>query len=243
MSSARKKERVFRFKQFSVCHEKSGMKVGTDGVLLGAWADITEAKEILDIGTGTGLIALMLAQRSLNTVSIDAIEIDETAANEAKVNVQESPWSKKINVIHSAIQDFATNKYYDLIISNPPYFIDSYKPTEEKRETARHTYSLDFNDLLLSSQRLLGEKGKLNIILPVVEGEIFQKTAEQFNFYLHRQWVFKSRSHKPAERLLLEFSKTKIPGSIDTGEIVLHGDGEEWSETYKQLTKDFYLKI
>jgi tRNA1Val (adenine37-N6)-methyltransferase len=240
--SRRKRERVFRFKQFSIRHEKSGMKVGTDGVLLGAWADVSGAKHILEVGSGSGVIALMLAQRSQADSQIDAVEIDKVAFEEAGENIKASPWSEKISVFHSAIQDFEKEINYDLIISNPPYFLNSYKPPDAKRLAARHTENLSFEDLLAAAEKFLTPTGRLDVILPTTEGEQFITLANSKNFLLTRKWTFRTRLEKPVERYLLEFSKhTSKP--VDIGEIKLYSQGEEWSEEYSQLTRDFYLKI
>jgi tRNA1Val (adenine37-N6)-methyltransferase len=240
--SRRKRERVFHFKQFSIKHEKSGMKVGTDGVLLGAWANVNGAKHILDIGTGSGVIALMLAQRTPDDSQIDAVEIDPLAFEEAHENFKTSPWSEKILAHHIAIQQFTKKSKYDLIISNPPYFQNSYKPPDEKRVAARHTENLSFEDLLAATGKLISPTGRLNVILPVSEGEHFVSLAASKNFSLTRKWAFRTRAEKPTERYLLEFSRHSVK-SVDTGEIKLYDQGENWSEDYKYLTRDFYLKI
>ena len=236
----RKKDNQFHFKQFSVRHDRSGMKVGTDGTLLGAWTNVTNAKHILDIGAGTGLIALMLAQRSVSA-KIEAIEIDANAIADARENFSKSPWKDRLTLYHTRIQEFKSAEKFDLVVSNPPYFIGSYKPPDEKRITARHTESLTFQDLIHASKYLLAEEGKLNIVLPLVEGNHFIELAARVGFNLSRKWAFRSRVEKPVERLLLEFTrKTEVP---EEGEIVLYSSGEEWSDNYKALTREFYLKL
>jgi tRNA1Val (adenine37-N6)-methyltransferase len=231
----------FRFKQFTIKQSRSTHKVGTDGVLLGAWSDIQGADRILDIGTGTGLIALMLAQRTPQTVLIDAVEIDKDDAQQARENVQNSPWPSKINVLHNPVQEFNPDYRYDLIVTNPPYFINSWLPPEKKRGQARHTQELSFEDLLLSVKRLLKKSGKLSIILPLQEGMQFIQQAHFHQLYCIRQLAFRSRSQKPVERLLLEFGEN--PQSIQKEELILHGDRDTWSEEYQDLTRNFYLKI
>jgi tRNA1Val (adenine37-N6)-methyltransferase len=240
MSYPQKKERIFRFKQFSVRHERSGMKVGTDGVLLGAWVDVTHAQQFLDIGTGSGVIALMLAQRTDPAAMIDAVELDTLAYEEACENFNASPWKEKINPYLSSIQNFATIKKYDLIISNPPYFQNSFKPPAAQREVARHTGSLTFADLITAAEKLLRPTGRLNVILPNAEGLQFETLALEHGFYCTRKWTFKTRKEKPIERWLLEFSWQSKP--TDSGEILLYSAGENWSEGYKALTGEFYLK-
>lgn len=237
---SRKKDNQFHFKQFSVRHDRSGMKVGTDGTLLGAWTNVTNTKNILDIGTGTGLIALMLAQRSVDA-KIEAIEIDANAIADANENFSKSPWKDRLTLHHTRIQDFNSSEKFDLIVSNPPYFIGSFKPPEEKRITARHAESLTFQELIDASKHLLTEEGKLNIVLPLVEGNHFIELAEQTGFTISRKWTFRSRPEKPIERLLLEFTRKRQ--APQQGEILLYSSGEEWSDAYKTLTREFYLKL
>jgi tRNA1Val (adenine37-N6)-methyltransferase len=219
------------------------MKVGTDGVLLGAWANVSNATRILDIGTGTGVIALILAQRTNSEVHIDAVEIDAEALADAKENIQASPWHVRLTVYCIAIQDFNTDHQFDHILTNPPYFIGSYKPPDNQRVVARHNDTLSFADIISTANRLLTPNGRLSIILPYTEGLTFMQTALEAGFHCTRQWNFKSRQEKPIERWLLEFSKGKR--ATETGELVLYkfSKGEEWSETYALLTRDFYLKL
>jgi tRNA1Val (adenine37-N6)-methyltransferase len=233
----------FQFKQFVIHHDKATMKVGTDGVLLGAWINLGAAKNILDIGTGSGVIALMLAQRTSSDILIDAVEIEIHNAAQAKENVQQSPWKNKVEVYHAAIQEFHPQKKYDLIVSNPPYFINSYQPPDEKRTTARHTVVLSFMDLIKAVIKLMSETGRFNVVLPFQEGMAFITLALQNNLHCTRKWRFRSRKEKPVERLLLEFSYQK--DHMEENEIILYlnPSGEAWSEPYKELTRDFYLKI
>ena len=232
----------FHFKQFSVAHDKSTHKIGTDGVLLGAWVDVKNAGQILDVGTGTGVIALMLAQRSSDHTAIDAVEIEKEDADQAMENVQHSPWPQKIKVHHTSLQEFSQgNKKYDLIVSNPPYFINSWLPPEKKRSQARHTHELSFDDLLQCSERLLNEHGRLAVILPYQEAIQFIALAKQHRLFPARQLSFRSRQHKPVERLVLEFTRHNVKPAEE--ELILHGETNEWSDDYCRLTRGFYLKI
>jgi tRNA1Val (adenine37-N6)-methyltransferase len=231
----------FRFKQFTIRQQQSTHKVGTDGVLLGAWADVSHVTRILDIGTGTGLIALMLAQRTPTTVFIDAAEIEKADADQATENVQQSPWPSKIKIHHTSIQDFHPGHHYDLIVSNPPFFINSWLPPEKKRAQARHADQLSFDDLLHAVKRLLNPEGKFAVILPFDEAQRFIERAHFGHLYCIRQLAFRSRSQKPIERLLLEFGGTIQP--VLREELILHAEGDAWSEAYCQLTRGFYLKI
>jgi len=241
MSSPRKKNTLFHFKQFSVRHDRSGMKVGTDGVLLGAWTDVKDAKRILDIGTGTGVIALMMAQRTESDVKISAVEIDLDASADAAENFTSSPWKNRLSLHAGSIQEYQAVEKFDLIVSNPPYFQNSYKPPDSKREAARHTENLSFNNLLHAVNSLLLPTGRFSVILPYTEGLSFIELANQTGYFCTRKWSFKGRIHKPIERWLLEFStQEKLTYN---GEIVLHDTGEEWSDAYKKITQEFYLKL
>lgn len=222
-------------------HQRSTMKVGTDAVLLGAWVNIHQAMHILDIGTGNGTIALMLAQRSGELAEIDAVEIEETDALQAGKNFSDSPWAQKIHLRHSSIQNFFPEKKYDLIVSNPPYFNNSQSPPDSKRYLARHTISLTYQDLINSVIRLLTEDGRFNVILPFTEGLQFIELAAKSMLHCRRKYSFRTRAEKKIERWLLEFSREK--SVLETGEITLYKDGEVWSDVYVALTRDFYLKL
>lgn len=230
----------FHFKQFSVRHDRSTMKVGTDGVLLGAWVDVSNCKRILDIGTGSGVIALMLAQRTTSDVVIDGVEVEKEDADQANENVLHSPWPRRIEIHCTPIQHFHSDELYDLIVSNPPYFNNSAKPPNEKRIQARHTTSLPYEVLLKQSVSLLRREGRLAVILPYSEGIQFETLASGVALSCTRKAVFRTRRGKPVERLLMEFSKTAK--SLVEHEILLYNDGLEWSDDYIRLTRDFYLK-
>lgn len=232
---------MFRFKQFTIHDDQCAMKVGTDGVLLGAWVNTDQAQTVLDIGTGSGMIALMLAQRALNTVVIDAIEIESTCAQQAMQNVASSPWADRINVYHSALQDFAINKTYDLIVSNPPYFQNSMLPPNTSRANARHANTLPLHHLISCVRSLLADGGRLAVVLPFKEGKGFISLASIEGLYCIRECSFFSRKGKKQERWLLEFARE--PQLTQKEELVLHGNGETWSEDYQRLTRAFYLKL
>ncbi len=231
----------FRFKQFSVSDDLCTHKVGTDGVLLGSWVHVEATDHrLLDIGTGSGLIALMLAQRSHKDATIDAIEISARDAGQATMNARHSPWSEKITVIQAAFQEFSPGVNYDLIVSNPPYFVGSLLPHHPGRMQARHADSLPFGDLLVGIDRMLAERGRFCVVLPFTEGQNMIQLARVHDLFPSRICAFRSRRNKPPERLLIELSRgQKTP---EETEIVLY-DGNEWSEPYKRLTQAFYLKI
>lgn len=236
-----KKPKDFLFKQFRIVQTDATHKVGTDGVLLGAWVNVSGSKVILDVGTGSGLIALMIAQRTDETVIIDGIDIQQVDAAQAKENVLSSPWSGKVHIYHASLQSFVPEKKYDLIVSNPPFFINSYKPPKNNRSTVRHTETLPFTDLIAFSKKNLSAIGRLAVILPTAEAERFSTIAQAHGLYLSRKCEFRSRTHKPVERWLMEFSFEQR--AQDNESLTLHGSGEEWSDDYKALTKDFYIKI
>lgn len=230
----------FKFKKFVIYQDKCAMKVGTDGVLLGAWVDSENVKSILDIGTGTGLIALMLAQRS-NAI-IEAIEIDESASIQAKENIAKSDWKESIQVLNIPFQKFykSTNKTYDVIVSNPPYFQNSLFAPDKKRTDARHNSNLELEELLDGSIKLLNEEGKFSLILPYIEGTMFILKASEKGLFCTRQTKVLPRPGREPKRLLLEFMKTKKP-LIEQEIIIELNKRHEYSEAYKNLTKDFYL--
>lgn len=235
-----KTDSYFHFKQFSVRHDRCAMKVGTDAVLLGAWVDVTNAQTILDIGTGSGVIALMLAQRTAHTTVINSVEIEKDAADQAVENFLQSPWPSKLSVVHLAIQEYTTSEPYDLIVTNPPYFNRSLAAPDKRRHNVRHTSILSYDELLSAVVRLLAAEGKFNVILPYQEALLFSDAALQYKLYVSRRYHFRTRHEKPVERTLLEFTRSQRP--LEEGEILLYDAGLEWSPPYAALTSDFYLK-
>jgi tRNA1Val (adenine37-N6)-methyltransferase len=234
----------FQFKQFKINQEGSAMKVGTDGVLLGAWADANGAKSFLDIGTGTGLIAIMLAQRTGDLSKIDAVEIDASSYQQAVDNIKNCPWSNRIEAYHASFQDFVanTNTKYDCLVSNPPYFINSLKAKDESRTQARHADGLPFEDLIEGAKNLLNPKGKFSVILPVAEGDYFIRLARIAGFSLSKRIEVLPNPGKPAKRLLLELSLNTTK-TIESHLCVENGQRHVYSPEYIELCKDFYLKM
>lgn len=235
---------VFHFKQFSINQDKCSMKVGTDAVLLGAWANIDGVESALDIGTGSGVIALMLAQRMQNAF-IDAIDIDKGSFEQASENFANSVWSKRLKCFQSSLQNFAIKFHnkYDLIISNPPFFISSSKSIEESRTTARHADLLPYKELVNAVVTLLKKDGKFCVILPIKESETFIELANQNKLYLNKLSRVRTKADKLSEkRWLMQFEFTSSKFSEDT--IVIE-DSQPFSYTreYKILTKDFYLNF
>ncbi len=229
----------FQFKQFTIYQDLAAMKVGTDGVLLGAWANLNNATKILDVGTGTGLIALMLAQRN-SIAQIDAIEIDKHAYKQALINFTKSPWNDRVNGILSDFQTYKNPTKYDLIVSNPPYFNNALKNDCSKKSTARHTDSLSYDELIHCAAQLLTDNGLFCVILPANERISFENMAKDNNLFLNKLLNVKPTPNKPFKRVLMEFSfinKKLIEETLIIEEFGRH----QYSDAYKQLTKDFYL--
>ncbi len=233
----------FEFKKFKIKQDKCAMKVGTDAVLLGSWVIPNGSSYILDIGTGTGIIALMLAQKS--TAQIIAIDIDKDSTEQAKLNVAESSYSASIKVVHSSFQELVktSSQKYNLIVTNPPYFIDSLKSLNDTRTIARHTDSLSFDDLLNGVKKLLDEKGKFCLILPKNEALKFREMAQVKGLYLSKLLRIRTRFEKDSEkRHLMQFEFKESEFSEST--LVLESDSHRnYTPEYKELTKDYYINF
>jgi tRNA1Val (adenine37-N6)-methyltransferase len=231
----------FRFKQFTVQQSGAAMKVNTDGVLLGAWTPVEQSGRALDVGAGTGVIALMLAQRNPRLL-IDAVEIDEASVRQAAANVQQSPWSARIQVVHMSFQQFAQAAAcrYQLIVSNPPYFVNALPPADEKRLVTRHAATLPYAALLDGAATLLAPGGRLSLILPCVEGELFVAQAAGKGFYCTQKTTVYAVAGKPPKRLLLLFAREPAP--LQESSLVIHlPHGAGYTPDYKALTGAFYL--
>ncbi len=238
-----KNKKPFHFKQFKIYQDQTAMKVGTDGVLLGAWADIKSDKDILDIGTGTGLIAIMSAQKNKKS-QITGIEIEELAYKQAVENCNLCSWSNRIKIHHQSLQEFTLNPdlKFDHIITNPPFFTSDNISKNKARDIARNTDTLSQDDIIQSLEILLTFNGKLSIILPVNEGELFQEKIKQKAYHLNRLTNVKPKKEKRIERLIMEFSKEKKE-FITTELIIQKEKRNDWTKEYIELTKDFYLKM
>jgi tRNA1Val (adenine37-N6)-methyltransferase len=232
----------FEFKQFTINQSRCAMKVGTDAVLLGAWIQIEGAESILDIGTGTGVIALMMAQKG--TAMITAIDIDASACEQSKENIGNSPWPDRIKVLNESLQQFTINNQhkFDLIVSNPPYFVDAYKSSEEARNQARHADQLPFNEFINCAKLLLHEKGKICVILPTRESIKFRELAAANQLYLTRIMHIKTTEYKDEKRQMLQFEliNKKL---VDETLVIEQDERHNYSKEYKELTKDFYLSF
>ena len=235
--------KYFQFKQFIIHQNKTAMKVGTDGVLLGSWVKISSKSErILDIGTGTGLISLMMAQRSAAKV-IDAVELNEAACQQARENFEASNWSDRLSCFHSSFQQFSNEMQgnYDLIISNPPFYITTQETVLKDRAMARHSDYLPFRELLLGVTKLLNKKGSCAFVIPFSEYKNFIVLAEKQNLFLSQITHVKGNNESPIKRSLLQFSFVK--NEILTKELVIENYRHTYTKDYIKLVKEFYLRM
>ncbi|WP_417602104.1 tRNA1(Val) (adenine(37)-N6)-methyltransferase [Owenweeksia hongkongensis] len=228
----------FSFKQFSISHDKCAHKVGTDGVLLGAWSNAKNAKYILDIGTGSGLIALMLAQRFPKS-TVTGIELHKPSFLQASENASTSPFAERLNMINGDFLHFAFAEKYDLIVSNPPFYKGNTSTGKSERDRARHEEYLPQPAFLAKATELLSPKGRLAVILPKEEGELFIKEAQRQGLYLIRLTRIFGSPNAPEKRWLLELSFENL--SIQENHLTIRDESGSRSEEYQILTKDFYL--
>jgi len=219
------------------------MKVGTDAVLLGTLAELPTSGNILDVGTGTGIVALILAQRC--DTQITAIDIHQASVWEARANFNESPWRERLKALMISYQLYAAQgnpTRYDLIISNPPFFENDLKSPDENRNFARHNDHLSYRDFLLASRYFISEQGKLCLILPPTEAHIFIEEARNSGFYLQKKIEIKPKPEKEANRLILSFGN-QIPNEYITETFTIRNNNNSYSEAYKTLTEDFYVSL
>ena len=232
----------FKFKQFTIQQDQCAMKVCTDACVFGAWADIENAEHILDIGAGTGLLSLITAQRNKNG-KISAVELDADAFSQAKENIENSPFADRIEIFHSAIQDFSGLEKFDCIISNPPFFQSDLRSPDSKINRAHHSDSLTFQDLLKAVDKLLTEAGKFNILLPVDEGTIFQELAEKSGWCIRRKLTLFHQNGKKPFRTLMVLVRGESAGfrAVNSDLFIYDEDGKTYHPGFAELMKDFYL--
>ena len=233
----------FRFKHFSVEQDRCAMKIGTDAVLLGAWAELdAQPTSILDIGAGTGVLALMLAQRS-SAELIDALEIDDAAYEQCVSNFENSDWGDRLFCYHAALDEFTEEieEHYDLIISNPPFYTEAFKSGNEKRNTARFEDAMPFNELLKSVSKLLSKSGHFNVVIPYSEQSSFIELAKNVGLYPYRILNVRGQKSSPLKRSLLDFTPQKQ--AVKTTELTIEIERHHYTKEYSALTKDFYLKL
>lgn len=234
----------FQFKQFSVAHDKCAMKIGTDAVLLGAWVECENANSILDIGTGTGIIALQLAQRSYAEL-IDAIEIEDNAYEQAVENFEQSIWGDRLFCYHASLQEFVEeiDEQYDFIVSNPPFYTSSFKEgtINESRSKARHSQFLTFEELITSTISLLSKTGSCAFVIPYEEENTFVELASQYKLYINRITRVKGTPETEIKRSLLQFSF--VQKETEVNELIIETQRHQYTNEYKELVKDFYLKM
>ena len=227
----------FRFKQFEIEQDRCAMKVGTDGVLLGAWAQ--GGRRILDIGSGTGLISLMMAQR-FPEAEVIGIDMDADACGQARENVMASPFRDRVEIELETAEDLKSAGVFDAIVSNPPFFVDSLKNPDSKRAMARHTDSLPFRDLFAGVKRLLSDDGVFSAIVPVEVVEQFVAESCILGFYLIRKCGVKTVERKQPKRFMLSFAKHRISPYEEHVETMMDSQGNR-SEWYRKITEEFYL--
>lgn len=233
------KKSQFDFKQFTICHDRCAMKVGTDGVLLGAWTDVgTGVRRILDVGTGSGLIAIMLAQKC--EADIWGVDVDADAVLQAAGNGERTPWSSRLHFLQSDVLEYSPQNGFDLIVCNPPYFENSLRSSDRKRNTARHSENLPFDLLIGKVHDLLEPDGLFNVVLPAQAAEDFAQEAWERGLNLYKKCVVYTKPSAPAKRTLLSLKK----GQADYPEtipIYIYGSDGAYTEEYRKLTENYYL--
>ncbi len=233
----------FSFKQFTVHQDRCAMKIGTDGVLLGAWTPVdASVNSILDIGTGTGVIALMMAQRG-NAEIVDALEIDADAYEQAVDNFEASPWGDRLFCYHASYQEFVEeiDDQYDLLISNPPFYAEDYKTADQKRDLARFQDALPFEHILIGATKLLTDLGLLAIIVPVKEEQKLVHLGERVGLYPQKITRVRGTLTSEVKRSMLLFGKKR--GEVKTDELVIEISRHQYTKEYISLTQDFYLNM
>ncbi len=234
------KNSYFEFVQFRIIQEKSAMKIGIDGVLLGAWIDLKDCNRILDVGAGTGLLSLMAAQRS--QAAIDAVEIENEASSEARLNFSNSLWAERLTIFNTPFQNFNPEAKYNHVVSNPPFFDDSLKPNSDKRLKARHSDNLRLGELLAKSISLLKSDGKISLILPADKYDSLQELIQKMGLFLSKVCYVHPFETKKPNRILVEL--ITMPCELITTKISIRNEKtNSYSDEFRDLTKDFYRSL
>ncbi|MBO4568188.1 MAG: methyltransferase [Bacteroidales bacterium] len=233
-------QRPFFFKRFALFHHRSTMKIGTDAILLGRWVEVNGDDEVLDIGTGCGLLPLMLAQKGIK--SADAVEIDQDSFEEAAQNFSNSAWKSRLFAINDDIKRYAEScsKKYDLVVSNPPFFFGDNIPEKEKKGLARHTNTLSYNDLLVSVKKLLKPDGRFALVLPARESLTFLKDAENQGFFLKKEMKIVPIEGKEPNRINMQLVVNQVD-SVESETFILRHPDHSFTKEYKEFLKDYYL--
>lgn len=248
------KPKGFEFKQFFIEHAYCAMKVGTDSIMLGSWACVAGAKHILDVGTGSGILALMLAQRAADDSHITGIDIDSAAILQANRNGQCCPWSSNLTFSHTSLQQFEPSNKFDLIVSNPPYFPHYGRSGEtsgssaglvshQQRQTARQTGELSHQQLIQRVAALLGDKGCFACVLPAENSHQLVDYAAQFGLQCHRQLLVRAKPDGKIIRHLLEFGRYSLSGDAEIAHLPIYQQESQYSQAYINLCKDYYLRF
>lgn len=235
---------MFQFKQFSILQDRCAMKVGTDSVLLGAWCPINNHPfSVLDIGAGTGILSLMIAQRS-HAEQIDALEIDEDAYEQCVENFENSPWGDRLFCFHAGLDEFVEDPEdeYDLIISNPPFYSEDYKTENSPRDLARFQDAMPFEDLVEAADLLLSENGIFAVIIPYKEEEKFIGLCAEVELFPVKVTRVKGTPNTEIKRSLLAFKRYELPVLV-ADELIIEINRHDYTDAYIELTKDFYLKM
>ncbi|MDI9877981.1 tRNA1(Val) (adenine(37)-N6)-methyltransferase [Flectobacillus longus] len=228
---------MFQFKQFTIHQDQCAMKVSTDACILGAWVDVAQAENILDIGAGTGLLSLMMAQRC--PAHIDAIELDLPAFEQAKSNITQSKWSERIGVFHGKVQEFSANKKYDYIVSNPPFYQNHLKSEKAQKNQAHHTETLSFEELLDSVLRLRTTSGKFAVLLPAYEANVLESLAINKGLFPQNRLTVRHRDGAKVLRVITEYGAEV--GEVKSQELFIKNAQEQYTEEFITLLKEYYL--
>ncbi|MBR5604419.1 MAG: methyltransferase [Bacteroidales bacterium] len=221
-------------------HHRSTMRVGTDAVLFAQWVELSSSDSVLDVGTGTGVIPLILAQKGVG--SVDAVELDSDSYEEASLNFRISVYSDKLSVVHNDVRVYADNaeKKYDLIVSNPPYYASDVKPIKEKKVMARHVSTLSFKDLLVAAKKMMKEDARFALVLPFYESRLFIKEAENVGFYLQKEFLISPIEGKDPNRVNMQFVLKEVE-SVERQLFTIRNKDYSYTKEYKEFLKDYYL--